>query len=607
MMIRIITSILIFLVCSNSIAQPNYTALITDPQIGPDANADKLIEVVDDINNRDSISLVVVMGNITANGKLDEFLWAQEILDGLAAPYFVVGGEKDYLLSEGKGNEIALLWGDDKFWFEKDNEVHIVLNSFGLKTFNKGYIDIETLNWLSQKLHSIERKNIFFYLYNIFPIELQNWLAFYNSWRSRFRIFQVSVLKKRSKVGRLYEAESLSTANNWFYNFIQNKSDSVFIYQVEDSKQLPSLKLKISKLKHLPQGPGFYSTLRETIIKDSLIWKKKLGEVIHSNSLIQGNKIYTVTSNGNLYCIGNEGNEIWKYETNGTIYSSPKVEKDLVVAATNEGDLFTINANNGNLFQVIGIGETITSEIELVDIEHNGMQTKGICFGTAEGNFYCYELYSLELIWWNNGIKEMINSSVIMAKGKVIFQDRKGTLYCLNSQSGVLLWKWKTNTKIFNPLFKSDIIIKDNNIYFIDYDGDLHCIDALLGTKKWSIRKIIATGIIKLNKKKNELILHSAKNKILVVSFAKRKVNIEFILPDRLKDEIATDIELIDDKLIAGFTNGTVYQLMEKQVPKNIFWQSSAPIVSLNEINANILVTDYDGNLTLLDLSEKKK
>ena len=98
-MIKIISSIVLLLGSVNLIAQPNYTAFITDPQIGPDANADKLIEVVDDINKRENISLVVVMGNITANGKFDEFLWAQEILDELSVSYIVIGGEKDYLQS----------------------------------------------------------------------------------------------------------------------------------------------------------------------------------------------------------------------------------------------------------------------------------------------------------------------------------------------------------------------------------------------------------------------------------------------------------------------------------------------------------------------------
>ncbi len=125
---KIILSIL--LVCFQfNFAQESYFAVITEPQIGAETNSNNLIEVVDDINKRQDISYVVVLGNITANGKFDEFIWAQEILDGLIVPYSVVGGEKDYLLSEGKGSEISLLWGNDKNIFESQNYSLVCINS----------------------------------------------------------------------------------------------------------------------------------------------------------------------------------------------------------------------------------------------------------------------------------------------------------------------------------------------------------------------------------------------------------------------------------------------------------------------------------------------
>ena len=115
------------------------------------------------------------------------------------------------------------------------------------------------------------------------------------------------------------------------------------------------------------------------------------------------------------------------------------------------------------------------------------------------------------------------------------------------------------------------LLLKDNTIYLIDYDGDLHSIDALLGTKKWSLRKLKASGKIKLNNKKNELILHSGNNKIISVSITTGKVIEEFILPEETKDEIATDIKLIDNKIFVGFTNGDVYQLAVKEIPRKNF------------------------------------
>jgi len=599
MMIRIITSILILLLCSISIAQTNYVALITDPQIGPDANAEKLIEVVDDINKRDSISYVVVMGNITANGKFDEFLWAQEILDGLTAPYNVIGGKKDYTLSEGKGNEISLLWGDDKYSYDADNVQYISFNNIITKRKISSLIDLNTAIWLNEKFEgSTDSCLIIFSHYN--SLEHLSDVTYQNVWyngKYNFsrNVFFVSAKSEREQLQtNLISGVQLHDKDFWNYNLLKVIGDSLYLYSVQkDTDPIFSKEFRRSTSKS-KYNPAHWS---EKYIDHS--WPRKyLDHSVYAESVISNGRIFTATKNGEITCLDIRGTKKWLYETNGTIYSSPKVEKDLLIVATNEGDLFTINKNTGNLFQVIGIGETITSDIELVDMEFNGMQTKGICFGTAEGNFYCYELYLLELIWWNNGVKEMINSSVATVKGKVIFQDKKGILYCLNSQSGVLLWKWKASTKSFDPLFKSDLIVSSNNVYFIDFDGDLHCIDVLLGTIKWSIRKIDATGKIELNEKGNEIVIHSAENKILIISLAKEKVIKEIILPV-IQDEIATDILSIGNTIFAGFTDGSVYDV--KEIFRIIF-QGYAPIVSLNKINGNILVTDYDGNLTLLNL-----
>jgi len=415
-------------------------------------------------------------------------------------------------------------------------------------------------------------------------------------------IDEVESLKK-TRMPYIYVSRSFRAQEGWKYFLIKIKKRGLSKLELTKSKAGIEVKEEVLDiLDRLPIRSIPTYGIKGPIKSLPELWELKLQKSIASRPAINKNNIYITSKYGSIVSLDINGNEIWTYETNGTIYSSPKIEKDLVVVTTNEGDLFTINKNTGNLFQVIGIGETITSDLALVDIEHNGMKTKGICFGTAEGNFYCYELYSLELIWWNKGVKEMINSSVATVKGKVIFQDKKGTLYCLSSNNGVLLWKWKAKTKIYNPLFKSDLIVSNNNVYFIDFDGDLHCIDALLGTKKWSIRKIEATGKFELNVKRNEIVLHSAENKILIVSLAKRQVTEEFIFPDKAKDEVATDIKLIGNKLIVGFTNGNVYQLVKKQIPKRILWQGYAPIVSISAMGTNCLVTDYDGNLTLLNL-----
>ena len=310
-----------------------------------------------------------------------------------------------------------------------------------------------------------------------------------------------------------------------------------------------------------------------------------------------------------VICVNKSGEEKWIYQTNGRIYSSLIAEGDLILAATNEGDLLSLNANTGSLVQVIGIGETITSELCVTDIKENGSITKAVVTGTSNGNLYCYDLYTLEPLWINqsanNGTGNRIISSIVGTNNKVFFQDLEGTIYCVSAVNGLLLWLWKPPIKNTNPLFKTDIIIEDNNICLIDGGGNFRCIDALLGTEKWNIRNISAMGLIKVNKK-TELCIATNKNEILTISTKLGKATTKIGLSAQTKGKIITDFLFIDDKIITGFSEGSVYETKPKQKTRLVFKYSSASIVSLTNIEGKCLVTDYDSNITLLSITESK-
>ena len=337
--------------------------------------------------------------------------------------------------------------------------------------------------------------------------------------------------------------------------------------------------------------------------QDSLvIWKVQLDRNTSVPTIISGDKYLSSSKDGTVSCLDKNGNIISEYEITGQISSPPIIENEMLIAATNEGDLFTINANTGNITQVIGIGENITSNIVLTDVEYNGETGKAILVGTANGNLYCYDLYTLEQIWSTQTSVDSITSSILASGNNIFFIDIKETLYCVNGTNGLLIWKWKIPVKNSEPLFKTDLIINQNNLYLVSSEGNLHCIDAMLGTEKWKIKKINATGLMRNNK--NNLIVPTTKNKLLTISTKSGKVVTEIELYPATKGIIITDLITIDDKIIAGFSNGSVYEIIANHKPKKIFRSGISAIVSLNNVDGNCLVTDYDGNITLLRISE---
>jgi outer membrane protein assembly factor BamB len=570
-----------------------------------------LNEVVDDINKRQNIAHVVVLGNITANGKFDEFIWAQEILDELTAPYFVVGGEKDYFLSEGKGSDISLLWGDDKNLFNDKNFSLVCINTFLPEFPSKKYIDVETRNWLEENLSGPKISRLLTFSFH--PIQLSDNSNQFFEMNLNKKIFSFVGKEDRTvKDKSMFEGLYLNRKDGWGYLLVSTNKDSINITkilseEIEKKANPEIVKSSFSKplLLESNKSTGFVSY-------GSKLWSVNIDKTKRSSSVSDSDKIYNVFKDGTVICLNNSGAEQWRFETNERILSPPLIENDLLVLASDDGDIITLNSNTGNLHQIIGIGERISSGISVIDITEEGNITKAVIVGTVYGDIYCYDLFTLDPIWAQqitfSGQEISVVSSIVHSDNKIFFFDNKGTLYCFSAVNGMLIWKLEASQDGWKASVKALVSQtgKDKNIFLIDSAGNLFCVDALLGTAKWNIKNINANGLIRLNNQQ-ELILPTTNNKVIIVSTKLGKVISEIELPLDTKGEMITDLLVIGDKIIVGFSDGWIYKIKVKQKSEKFFRGGFAPIVSLTNIDGNYLVTDYDGKITLLNISSGYK
>jgi len=83
------------------------------------------------------------------------------------------------------------------------------------------------------------------------------------------------------------------------------------------------------------------------------------------------------------------------------------------------------------------------------------------------------------------------------------------------------------------------------------------------------------------------------------------KITKEIEIPFVNNSESIIDLLIIGEKIIVGSSDGWIYGIKAKQKVEKLFRKGPAPIISLNNVNENCLITDYDGNLTLLNVSGK--
>jgi len=390
------------------------------------------------------------------------------------------------------------------------------------------------------------------------------------------------------------------------------KKDSIQIKKIlsEEIKK----KAKPEIIKTAFTKPVVLETKRQESYRPagSKIWSTSINASVATSTLYNADNIYANFKKGLNLCLNDNGKEKWRFETNGKLYRSAILEKDLLVMVSDDGDIMTINSKTGNPHQIIGLGERITTGVSVIDIEEGGSSTKAVVIGTEFGSLFCYDLYSLDPIWTQqvSGMGESLQlvSNIVTSSNKVIVQDNFGTLYCFSAVNGMLIWEieaskegWKAGTGN-STSSKQNLMIINNEVFLLDATGNLFCIDALLGTVKWDVKNISASGLIRLSSQQ-DLFLPTKKNTVAIISPKMGKIISEIELPLELKNESITDLVVIEDKILVGFSNGWVYKIKMKQKVEKFFRGGLAPIVSLTNVDGNCLITDYDGNFTLLKIS----
>lgn len=288
------------------------------------------------------------------------------------------------------------------------------------------------------------------------------------------------------------------------------------------------------------------------------IWEIKNSSADISELLLSNDRIFYTSSDGLVYCYDFNGNEKWGTEVSGTILNKSNRYKDLFLTTTQQGDLYSINSNNGDVIQVVGVNENITTDLTLIDLANNNLQSKGVIFGTEDGNVFCYDIFSFELIWQINLSKHSIISNVLSVNDKVILKDSSSSIYCVNAKSGALIWKYNfTSTGSNNN--HSTILSDGKNIFTLSPNNELVAIDLMLGKILWSTKPLEVIPQISFFYDKQKIILLRSIGEIIFISSnnGKELKKIEV----KKKDITSFDYADTNDFSLFAFSDGSVYRM----------------------------------------------
>jgi outer membrane protein assembly factor BamB len=339
--------------------------------------------------------------------------------------------------------------------------------------------------------------------------------------------------------------------------------------------------------------------IQDTVLQK--VWEINSGSFSSSRILNNSNWIYSISDSGLVTCYDFNGNQKWITEILGTTTNNSALYKDLLLIATVEGDLYSINSNNGEILQVVGIGENITSDPTLIEISTAALKAISVVLGTSEGNIFCYDAFSFELLWQKKISTSQIISSPLIEKDKVVILNDDFSIYCVNSKSGSLIWKYEFSVEQ-NFSAKNFPVSDGKYIFSLSTDEKIFALDILLGKKIWSSNTKGVLNQFYIIPDSHELFLINDKGMMTIYSTKNGK---EINKIDFKKSELFSFIIAEDrENTLVGFSDGSLLMFDSKFVSKELISANQIPIISLNIISKNeFIVKDINGKITFYKIN----
>ena len=213
------------------------------------------------------------------------------------------------------------------------------------------------------------------------------------------------------------------------------------------------------------------------------------------------------------------GTQKWKFLAGAGIASSPAVADGLVYFGCYDGNFYALDATTGKLrwkFKTGGehrftathlhgmqpVGEAMPDPFD-VYLSSPVVWKDAVYFGSGDGNVYAVNAANGELKWkFHTG--DVVHASPAIRGGVLYIGSWDSYFYALDAASGAQKWKFKTgeDPDIHNQVgIQSSAVVADGMVYFGCRDSNLYALDAATGEKKWAFNNkgswVVASPTVK--------------------------------------------------------------------------------------------------------------
>jgi outer membrane protein assembly factor BamB/predicted MPP superfamily phosphohydrolase len=587
-------------------------AWLSDTHVGSLTGEEDLRASVRDINSLTGLSFVVISGDITEYGSLEQLRLAKGILDGLKIPCHLVPGNHDTKWSESGATDFARLWGADRFNFEFGGIRFVGMHEGPVMKMADGFWAPQDVRWLQEVLSKMPDPQQPLIFVTHYPIDdgIANWYAVLDLLKQHNVQAALCGHIHRNKAdvfegvpGIMGRSNLRNTAGAGGYNIVEAKENGTMTF----AERMPgggtktawhSIALKkhdfSADTKHYPR-PDFAINQRFPQVKQR--WRVETGYTIASSPAVAGRNAIIGDGSGTVRSLDlDSGKELWKFRTRGAIYATPEISGDLAIVPSTDGSIYGL---------AVGTGKPAWRFETERPIVASPQADRGMLYvGSSEGKFRALEAASGKLAWEFSDSKGFVETKPLVVDSTVIFGAWDEHLYALDARTGKLVWKWHGDKPgvLYSPAACWPVAA-DRKVFVVAPDRQMSAIDLASGNTVWRTADYMVRESIGISEDHNRIYARAMQDYVYAFSTADTE-------PKKLwqtNPGFGYDINsaMLIEKggaVLYGTKNGVLFSL-DGQTGK-VNWQHRIGVGVINTVvplsATQVLATDFGGSVVLL-------
>lgn len=596
-------------------SQPFRFVFLSDTHVGSPTGEEDLRAAVHDINSATGLSFVVLAGDVTEYGSLEQLRLAKQILAEIKIPCHAIPGNHDTKWSESGATDFPRLWGKDRFEFEQGGFRFIGMHEGPLMKMGDGHWAPQDVRWLEETLRKLPDQNQPIVFVTHYPIDdgIANWfvvldlLKKYNTQivlcghghrNGKFTFEGVPGVMGRSNLRAQAPAGG--------FNLVEvNDGKMVFSERTPGETTKPPWHAVVLEKHNFASDTNKYArpdfSVNSRYLNVKKRWQFDTGYTIASTPAIWKDSAIVGDASGTVYAFALRSGAVqWKFKAQNAVYSTPDVSSGRVVFASADGNIYTLDALTGKEIWQYKTDRPIVACPRIA----NGV----VYLGSSEGKFRALDLADGKLLWQFDGVQGFVETRPVVHDGKVIFGAWDGHLYALDAKTGALAWKWKGDKPgaLLSPAACWPVAAH-GKVFVVAPDRKMTAIDVKTGGPVWRTGDYMVRESIGLAEDRSRFYARAMQDFIYAFSTSAST-------PEKVWERNAGfgyDINSAmlvekDGVVFYGTKNGLLLALDAKT--GGIKWQHKIGVGVVNTItplNANeVLATDFDGKVTLVSAKE---